>query len=118
MVGLTRSSSARARNDAARGSVLLALAGLAIPPVGFVAAGRLEQVTLVQATAATCASALLGLAAVVLARRARRNMERTLGRVGGEGTARAGQVLGLVSFCAGVTAALALGFYGLLNLFG
>jgi hypothetical protein len=118
LVGLTRSSSARARNDAARGSVLLALVGLAIPPVGFVAAGRLQQVTLVQATAATCVSALLGLAAILLARRGRQNVERTLGRVGGEGAARAGRLLGLVSFCAGVTAVLALGFYGLLNLFG
>jgi hypothetical protein len=98
--------------------VLVALVGLAIPPAGFAAARRLESVTLVQATAATCASALLGLGAILLARRARRTTERTLGRVGGEATARAGRLLGLISFCVGLTAALALGFYGLLNLFG
>jgi hypothetical protein len=98
--------------------VLLALVGLVIPPAAFVAADRLGRVTIVQATAATCVSALLGLGAILLARRGRRNVERTLGRIGGEGTAKAGRLLGLVSLCAGVTAALALGFYGLLNLFG
>jgi hypothetical protein len=98
--------------------VLVALAGLAIPFAGFVAAGRLEGVTLVQATGATCASALLGFAAILLARRAQRTTARTLGRIGGEAAARVGRLLGLISLCVGVTAALALGFYGLLNLFG
>ncbi len=73
--------------------MLLALVGLAIPPAGFAVARQLARVTLVQATAATCASAVLGIAAILLARRARTNIDRTL-------------------------AAFALGFYGLLNLFG
>jgi hypothetical protein len=106
------------RNDAARGSVLLALVGLAIPPLGFLAARKLEQVTLVQATAAACGSALLGLAAVLLARRGLRNVERTLGRLRGAGTARAGRLLGMISLCIGLTAALSLAVYALLNLFG
>jgi hypothetical protein len=116
--GLTRSSSSGARNDAARASVLLALVGLAIPPIGFLAARRLDEVSLVQATTATCASALLGLAAILLARRGLRNIERTLGRTGGEGTARVGRLLGTIALVAGLTAALALGFYALLNIFG
>ena len=98
--------------------MLLALLGLAVPVTGFAAARQLERVSLVQATAATCASALLGAAAIALARKARRNIERTLGRIGGEATARAGRLLGLISLCLGLTAGLALGFYGLLNLFG
>jgi len=98
--------------------VLLALVGLAIPPAGFAVARQLARVTLVQATAATCASAVLGIAAILLARRARTNIDRTLGRVGGAGTARVGRLLGLISLCLGLTAAFALGFYGLLNLFG
>ena len=118
MVGLTRSSSSRGRNDAARGSVLLALVGLAIPPLGFLAARKLDQVTLLEATAAACASAVLGAAAIALARRGLRNVERSIGRIGGEGTARVGRLLGAISLFAGLTAALALGFYGLLNLFG
>jgi hypothetical protein len=116
--GLTRSSSSRGRNDAARGSVLLALVGLAIPPLGFLAARQLDQVTLIQATAATCGSAVLGAIALGLARRARRNVERSIGRIGGEATARVGRLLGAISLFVGLTAALALGFYGLLNLFG
>jgi hypothetical protein len=92
--------------------------GLVIPPAGFFAARELSRVSLVQATAATCVSAVLGAAAIVLARRGLRQIERTLGRVGGEATARVGRLLGLISLCLGLTAALALGLYALLNLFG
>jgi hypothetical protein len=86
--------------------------------VGYAAARQLKDVTIVQATEASCGSAILGVAALVLARRARRLTERTLGRVGSRGTTRAGKLLGLLSLCLGLTAGLALGFYGLLNLFG
>ena len=92
--------------------------GLAIPPIAFLAARKLDEVSLLQATTATCASAVLGLAAILLARRGFRNIERTLGRTGGEGTARVGRLLGTISLILGLTAALALGFYGLLNFFG
>jgi hypothetical protein len=115
---LTRSSSARARNGAARGSLACALLGLAVPIVGYVAARQLQRVTIVEATEATCGSAVLGAAALVLARRARWLTERTLGRVGGQRTTRAGRLLGLLSLCVGLTAGLALGFYALLNVFG
>lgn len=98
--------------------MLLALLGLAIPPAGFFAARELSQVTLVEATAAASFSAPLGVGAIVLARRGLGQIERTLGRVGGEGTARVGRLLGVISLCLGLTAALALGFYALLNLFG
>src|SRR5207247_3893907 len=109
--GPTRSSSARGRNDAARGSVLCALVGLLMPPAGFLAAPQLDPVTIVQATAATCASAVFGSAALVLARRGFRSIERSIGRVGGEGAARVGRLLGTISLCIGLTAGLALGFY-------
>jgi len=117
MVSLTRSSSP-ARNDAARASVVLALLGLALPVVAFAAARQLEQVTLVQATAVACASVVLGLVAIVLSRRARRNIERSIGRLGGEEAARVGRLGGFLALCIGLTAALALGFYELLNVFG
>jgi len=98
--------------------VLCALVGLLIPPVGFVAARQLDQVTIVEATGATCASAVLGLLAIVLARRGFRNIERSIGRVGGEAAARVGRLLGVISLCIGLTAGLALGFYALLSFFG
>jgi hypothetical protein len=98
--------------------LLLALVGLAIPPLGFLAARKLDQVSLVQATGAACGSAILGAAAIMLARRGLRNVERSIGRLGGQGTARVGRLLGAISLFVGLTAALALGFYALLNLFG
>ena len=118
MESLTRSSSARASNGAARGSLACALVGLAIPVLGYVAARQLKDVTIVHATEATCGSALFGALALLLARKAQLRNERTLGRVGGLGTARAGRILGLLSLCIGLTAGLALGFYALLNYFG
>ncbi|MDX6507543.1 MAG: hypothetical protein QOG06_2187 [Gaiellaceae bacterium] len=115
---LTRSSSERARNGAARASVLLALLALAIPVAAYAAQRELARVSLVQATGATCASAVIGAVAVLLARRGLRNIERTLGRAGGEGSARVGRLLGLIGLCVGLTAAIALGVYAVLNLFG
>lgn len=118
MESLTRSSSARARNDAARGSLLLGLLALALPVAAYAAARQLDRVSLVQATVASCGSVLLGGSAVLLARRGFRNIERTLGRAGGEGSARVGRLLGALGLCLGLTAAIALGVYGLLNFFG
>jgi hypothetical protein len=118
MDALTRSSSARGRNDAARGSVVLALVALAVPVLAFVAARKLEGVTIVQATAVTCGSAVLGGAAVLLARRGLRTIERTLGRVGGEGSARVGRLLGVISLCIGLSAGIALAVYAVLNVIG
>ena len=117
MVSLTRSSS-RAPNHAARGSVLLALLGLLLPIVAFAAARQTDQVTLLQATGAACGAVGLGLLAIMLARRARRNIERSIGRMGGEATARVGRLLGFLALCVGLIAAVALGFYELLNVFG
>ena len=114
----TRSSSLRGRNDAARGSLVLALLGLAVPVVAYLAARRLQNVTIVQATAATCGSAVLGGAAVLLARRGLRNVERSLGRLGGEGSARVGRLLGLIGLCIGLSAGIALAVYAVLNVIG
>ena len=63
MDGLTRSSSARAPNHAARASVVLALLGVALPVVAYAAAHQLQKVSLVQATMASCGSVVLGGAA-------------------------------------------------------
>jgi hypothetical protein len=119
MESLTRGSSVRrAHNDAARGSLVCGLLGVALPVAAFAAAHQLAKVSLVQATAASCGSIVLGVGALLLGRRARRNLDRTLGRVGGRGTARAGRALGFVALCIGVAAAVALGFYTLLTHFG
>jgi len=63
--------------------------------------------------------ALLGLAAVVLARRARRKMALQLGRTAPRvGVARAGKLLGMAGICVAAAALVALGVYELLEYAG
>ena len=117
MAVLTSSSNARSlRNRRASLSVVFALLSLAAAPVAWYAT-HLRHVNLPQAVGGEAvAGTFFGLIAVLLARRARLRAERTLARVG-EGTARLGRWLGLLGLCVGLTAALALGFFGLLLLY-
>jgi hypothetical protein len=104
------------RNNRARLSLLFALLSLAAIPVAWYAA-HLKHVNVPQAVGGEAvAGTLLGLLAVIFARKARFQVERSLGRAG-EGTARWAKWLGLLGMCLGLTAALALGFYGLLLYF-
>jgi len=82
-----------------------------------VLARELEQVTLVESSGSVLVAALLGWAAIVLARRARERIQITLGRAGGGGVATAGRLLGILGLLVAGTAALALGFWGLLSMF-
>ena len=86
-------------------------------PAGVLAARELRSVTLIDSSGSIAVAALLGWAAIVLARRARERVQITLGRAGGEGAARAGRALGIVGLIVAGTSALALGFWGLLSLF-
>ncbi|HYX76621.1 MAG TPA: hypothetical protein VE757_05535 [Gaiellaceae bacterium] len=97
---------------------MLGLLSLVLPVAAYAAANRLQNVSLVQATAASCGSVLLGGAAILLARRGLRTIERTLGRAGGESAARVGRLLGAIGLCVGLAAAIALGVYGVLNVIG
>lgn len=73
--------------------------------------------TLVDSSGSVVVAALLGWAAIVFAHRAQDRLQITLGRAGGSVAARAGRILGVVGLLAAGTAALALGFWGLLSLF-
>jgi hypothetical protein len=97
--------------------VVLGVLGLLALPAAYATSYYLEQVTLIQSAAAMPVAGVFGIAAILLARRARREIQATLGRVGGGGTARLGHALGVVSLCIGITAGLALAFFGLLTLF-
>ena len=90
---------------------------LAAVPAGIVLARETRIVTLVNSAGSVAVALLLGLSAIVLSRRARERVQITLGRAGGEATARVGRVLGVLGILVGATAALAIGFYGLLSLF-
>jgi hypothetical protein len=90
---------------------LLAVAAL---PAAVALAQVSSRMKLTQAAAGAPVAALLGVAALLFARRAQRRAERTLGRVGGQGSARAGRILGVLGLCLAAAGAIAIGFYGLL----
>ena len=85
--------------------------------MGIALARETRPITLLNSSGSVAVAVLLGAVAIVLARRARERVQITLGRAGGEGAARVGRALGLLGLLVGATAALALGFYGLLTLF-
>jgi hypothetical protein len=96
--------------------VLFALLSLAAVPAAWYAT-HLRHVNVPQAVGGEAvAGTLLGLIAVVLARGARAQVERTLSRAG-DTAATFGRWFGLLGLCLGLTAALALGFFGLLLLY-
>jgi hypothetical protein len=86
-------------------------------PAGVLLARETRVVTLVNSAGSVAVALLLGLSAIVLSRRARERVQITLGNAGGEGAARVGRLLGVLGVLVGATAALAIGFYGLLALF-
>ena len=96
--------------------MLFALLSLAAVPVALYAT-HLKRVNVPEAVGGEAiAGTVLGLIAVVLARRARARAAWSLTRVG-ERSAKWGRWLGWLGLCLGLTAALALGFYGLLLAF-
>lgn len=86
-------------------------------PAGVALARESERVTLRLATISIAVALLLGWFAILLARRARERIVLTLGRAGGASTARIGRLLGITGVLLATTAALAVGFWGLLTLF-
>src|SRR5438128_9764481 len=114
MVARTSGSSLlRARNPRATAALVVGLLALLAVPAGVLVARYSTRVTLIRSGFGSApAGALLGLYAIVLARRGRETVQRTLGRAGGERTARAGRVLGVAGLCLAITAGMALGFYG------
>ena len=103
------------RNRAARASLFFGLLGAGAVPAAVAVAEWHEELELVDAGVAVPGAFLLSALAVWLARRARRGLERTLGRIGGEKTARAGRILGWLGVYLALTAAIALGVYAYLE---
>lgn len=96
---------------------MLGILSVAAIPAGILAARKLEQVKLLDSSWSIVVAVLLGWWAIILARRGRERLQITLGRAGGKGAARAGRLLGILGILLAITAALALGFWGLLSLF-
>ncbi len=97
--------------------LLVGSAGALTLPAAVELARRSQRVALIDAAYAVPLAFLLGLTAVVMARRAKRNLEWLRLRDGGTGIASAGLVLGTVAVCLAISAALAIGFYELVLLY-
>jgi hypothetical protein len=110
-------SSKRARNVSAAASLLVGLLAVAVLPAAIAVAEREERFELLEAGYAVPAALVLGLGAVLLARRARRRVERTLGRVGGLRIARVGRALGVLGIMLGLSGAISVGVYLVLTRF-
>ncbi|HEV8248515.1 MAG TPA: hypothetical protein VGQ15_00950 [Gaiellaceae bacterium] len=113
MADRTSSSSAppSRRNGRAWAALVCGLLAVAALPAAIGLAQLLETVELLDAAAAIPVAAAFGIAAVVLARGARRRIERTIGRVGGRVPARLARVLGVFGLCLAAAGAIAVASY-------
>jgi hypothetical protein len=100
-------------NRAATASLVLALLALAAIPIGVAISGWRDDLRLVHAGFAVPVAALLAIAAIRLARRARHRLERTLGRAGGVARARAGRIVGWLALYVALIGGISLGVYAL-----
>jgi hypothetical protein len=98
-------------NTPAYASLLVGLLAAAAIPVAIALAELFDYYDLLEASGAIPVALALGAAAVVLARRARHRLQRTVGRVGGGRAARVGRALGVLGICLAITASISVGFY-------
>ncbi|CAN5784968.1 hypothetical protein BH20ACT14_BH20ACT14_06330 [soil metagenome] len=103
---------------AAWGSLVSGAASVAALPVAVYLTRFSERYELLHAGFAIPLAAILGVAAITLARRARRRNALLLDRDSSSGLARAGGVLGIVGVCMALAALVALGVYALLEYVG
>ena len=98
-------------------ALLLGVAGVLTLPAAIEAARRSTRIALLDAGYAIPLAFLLGLVAVIMARRARANLRWLSLRGGGTGVASAAVIFGMLALCLAVTAALSIGFYELVLLY-
>jgi hypothetical protein len=97
--------------------VLVGLAGVAMIPAAVIAAEFYDVVTLLQSAVSILPAFVLSVTAILLGRRARRQVERTLGRARGRSLAVAGRILGYAGLYLSVTAAISVVTYYVLREF-
>ena len=98
-------------------ALLLGVLGLLTLPVAVETARRSQGIALLDAGYAIPLAFLLGLIAVVMARRARNNLRWLSLRERGTAVASTAVIVGMVALCLAVTAALSIGFYELVLLY-
>ncbi len=105
----------RRGTGAAWGSLVAGLASVVTLPVAVYLTRFSERYELLHSSFAIPLVAVLGLAAIALARRARRRNVLSLERGRGHGIARAGNILGVMGVCMALAAVVALVVYALLE---
>jgi hypothetical protein len=104
------------RNPKAVVAFLFALLALAFLAAGVVLPRIRDEIGPLEALVVVPAAFVSALIAIALARRARFDFQRTLGRVGGDGLAAAARLVGILAVLVSLTAALAVGVYAVLVL--
>jgi nitrate reductase gamma subunit len=94
-------------------ALVLAVLGLLTLPAAVEVSRRSKQVDLLQAGYAIPLAFLLGLVALIMARRARENLRWLSLRQGGTTVASTAVILAALVLCLALTAALSIGFYEL-----
>ena len=98
-------------------ALLFGVLGVLALPAAVETARRSQRVALLDAAYAIPLAFLLGLVAVVMARRARNNLRWLSLRERGTGVASTAVIVGMLALCLAVTAALSVGFYELVLLY-
>jgi hypothetical protein len=94
-------------------ALLLGLLGLLALPGAIEVSRRSPRVELLDAAYGIPVAFVLGLCALVMARRARENLRWLRLRGGGTGVASTAVIIGAITICLAITAALSVGFYEL-----
>jgi hypothetical protein len=94
-------------------ALVLAVLGLLVLPGGVEVSRRSGRISLLDAGYAIPAAFLLGLVALIMARRARDNLRWYRVKEGGTRVASAAVIVAAVTLCLALTAALSIGFYEL-----
>jgi hypothetical protein len=103
------------RNPKAVWALVTALAALGVLLGGLAAAHYSGDVGLYEAIPAIPVGLVLAFVSVRLARRARLEHDRSLGRIGGRGIATAARILGGFALILAITGVLALGVFAVLS---
>lgn len=98
-------------------ALLLGVAGVLTLPAAIEAARRSTRISLLDAGYAIPLAFVLGLVAVIMARRARANLRWLSLRESGTAVASTAVIFGMLALCLAVTAALSIGFYELVLLY-
>jgi len=107
------SNGTKPRNGAAVWSLILGLLATAAIPVAILVTEQRDELRLLHAGVAVPVAFMLGFAGIRLARRARRRIDRTIGRAGGAVTARLGRLFSWLGVYLALIGAISLVVYAI-----